>query len=74
MHTYTAPKSTSELQAHWNYLLTYGPGPRAGRCTPVLHWYKFPRKSTYHSLFFNNVIHKKALQRTMQSYTWKTMN
>jgi len=30
MHTYTAPKSTSDTQAHYNYLLTYGPGARTG--------------------------------------------
>jgi len=30
MHTYTAPKSTSESQAHKNYLLTYGPGACTG--------------------------------------------
>jgi len=37
MHTYTAPKSTSESQAHQNYLLTYGPGARTGhvRCVTL---------------------------------------
>ena len=31
MHTYIAPKSTSESQDNLNYLLTYGPGARTGR-------------------------------------------
>ena len=30
MHTYTALKSTSESQAHQNYLFTYGPEARTG--------------------------------------------
>jgi len=50
MHTYTVPKSTSESQAHQNYVLTAPEPARAPRRLRIYKWRSRPLHLTHNTL------------------------